>query len=124
MDERVSSRPVWLSHFDVAEAFEALRSDQCRAVLRALDGGGGRLQLAELADAVLARDWGAPAGPAGAEDTVRRRTLIDLHHTTLPKLDGHDVVSYDPDSTVVTLTSAGESLLPLVEHVDHAETRR
>jgi hypothetical protein len=124
MDEQTPPQPEWRSHFDAADAFAALRTDRCRATLRALDASGGQLSLVALADAILARNGSPPAEPTGDGTPVRRRALIDLHHVTLPKLASCDVVTYDPARTVATLTPAGESLLPLVEHVDHVETRR
>lgn len=123
MGERVSPRPDWLAHLDIDDAFTALRTDWSRAVLRALDTAGGQLPLAELVDAVLAYEVPATDPKPGGR-RVRERVLTQLHHSTLPQLDGYGVVVYDTETKTVALEPAGESLLPLVEHADFVETRR
>lgn len=80
------------------DLFDALASDQRRAMLAVL-AAAGELTVDDLAATVTDDDVAGPDAEFPAADSSRMEIL--LHHRHLPKLDAVGLVDYDHDSGVV-----------------------
>lgn len=97
---------------EARRAFEYVRPERRRALVRVLLRSDGARTVDELADEVASERSSSDDGFDGEElDRVR----IALLHTDLPKLDEGDVVRFDYDAETVVPTDrldALESYLP------------
>lgn len=87
-----------------------------RRVGRIVADRSAPLTLDELAAELSTADH-APAGEASDPDWFRAA----IHHVDLPKLDGVDLIEYDPDEQVIGDATA---LAALVERLDGGDDRR
>lgn len=90
---------------DVDRLFEALADERRRYALRLLDDHA-TLTLADLADEIAVREHDAPIVEIHGEDV--KEAYVQLYHCHLPKLREVDLVHYDQDRDLVTLTERGE----------------
>jgi hypothetical protein len=104
----------------IDSVFEILNSSRRRQILHYLSRHGGRTELSELAEYVVAVETGIPQSEVDDDD--RQRVFISLYQTHIPRLEEHDIVTYDSDSGVVDLI--GEDRLLRVLQVDSASPRR
>lgn len=78
-----------------------LSAERRRIALSVLAGRDSPMNLEALATAVAAREHGEEAAEEAAETVAEDgvdRTMIDLHHCHLPRLDDLGVIDYDPDA--------------------------
>lgn len=93
-------------------ALELLSNSRRRYVLYHLREQGGAVTVDELAERVA--EWEGDTD----EPTNRQRVRTDLHHSQLPRMDEMDVISFDTDTGLVTLSERDSS--PLSEYLDLA----
>lgn len=76
-----------------------LADPQNRTVLSVVEDARRPLELEDLAAAIVSREIDV----VPTEEYERRieRTMVTLHHSRLPKLDGAGVVSYDADQRII-----------------------
>ncbi|WP_335999610.1 DUF7344 domain-containing protein [Halorientalis halophila] len=101
---------------DTGAALDALGDQRRRAVVRALATAHSHVSVRELASQLAAMP------NAGTRDPDR--TVVELHHRTLPKLDGLGIVAYDAEARVVEPREPVADLLSLVEHVEFTSRER
>lgn len=85
----------------IDEAYDLLADQHRRQVLLSLHRRDGPRQLPSLATDI-----------AGVSEPTRtaERLYLRLYHAHLPKLEDHDLVTYDDESDLVQLTESGASL--------------
>lgn len=92
-----------------SECFALLADRHRRLAVRTLAERGGSLSPRALAERVADHVYG------NATDEHRQRIHVAFHHNHLPRLEDHDVVSYDPDDGTVTRGSNFETLAHYLE---------
>lgn len=99
----------------VDTAMDLLSDRRRRSVLEYLAETGGSASLTELAVEIAAQEAGAEPNAISDHGDVssrdRRAVRISLHHTHVPKLANADVIDYESETEMVTLTDHGRSLL-------------
>lgn len=86
----------------IDERFSLLADPHRRAVLERLDRTADGVEVETLATRVAAEL--SDATPDTVDEDHRRRVLLALHHSHLPKLADHGLLEYDLDAGVVTAT--------------------
>lgn len=105
----------------VDTAMDLLSDRRRRALLEYLAETDGSASLTELAVEIAAQEAGAEPnaisdhGDVSARD--RRAVRISLHHTHVPKLANADVIDYESETEMITLTDRGRTLLDRREAV-------
>lgn len=103
-----------------ADAVDASRPDlladrRLLAILRYLDGRDEPVPLAELADHLVLEgpidDAGALATCGDALVGTRRRVLLSLRHSHVPRLADAGTVTFDVGANAVSLRESGAELL-------------
>lgn len=80
------------------DTMELLSNPTCLQILRALQAGGGKLSVSELATTLT------PLSPTlEADEKARKRLVPILRRTYLPKMERLGLVEYDFDSRAVVL---------------------
>lgn len=82
-----------------SELYDILANERRRIALGYLLNRDGTVQLADLADEVAAREVDESPAPA----PVRQSVYTTLRKSHIPKLESHGIVSFDDESTTVTL---------------------
>jgi hypothetical protein len=82
-----------------AEIHDVLRNDRRRSVLEALRTRAGEASVAELTDAIVARE----AQDGEDRSRLRQSVYSSLHQTHLPKLEAAEIVTYDRSTKQVRL---------------------
>jgi hypothetical protein len=116
-DEAV--RPLSISKND---AFHILQNSRRRAVLRFLCGHPhvDRFRMRTIAEEVAA--WEHDTTVQQLTSNERQRVYIALYQSHLPKLDEHDIITYNQSRGVVERTALTQVLEPYVEDGLHEET--
>lgn len=91
------------------EAFELLRSERRRTILRHLDDSDGSVPIDELTAVIASEEVADDVSPKH-----RRRIAIALHHNDLPKLSATSVLTYDRSERVVSLQNKPEPVFELL----------
>lgn len=81
------------------ELLRLLADETNRAVVTLLLETDGEAPVTEVADRLVSQGV-APASSTGEDDVTR--TVLSLHHATLPRLDEAGLVDYDSEQSVVT----------------------
>ena len=84
------------------EAYNILRNDRRRQVIRYLHGTVGDTTLSELAEWIAERESGESPPPRN----IRESVYNSLHQTHLPKLDEREIVAYDSNRKTIELDEA------------------
>lgn len=84
------------------DVFEILRNQRRRFVLHALKRSEEPLTVSDLSTCITA--WEQGVDPENVVHEDRRHVHSALRRTHLPKLDGLDIVDYDPETNVVEPT--------------------
>lgn len=92
---------------------DALRDQQCRAIVTYVSAADGTVSLRELADHLAARE--DASGPTRTSPPSKK-LLVKLHHVLLPRLDDAGLVEYAPEKR--RLAYAGEWVLADPASVD------
>ncbi|WP_138004375.1 DUF7344 domain-containing protein [Halalkalirubrum salinum] len=99
---------------ETAELFEVLSSDRRRALIYFLRSRGGDADLRELAAEIAA--WEQDIDPAAVSDDDKKRVYISLYQSHLPKLEEHQIVTYDSDTKQVSSTEQVDHVMGLFTH--------
>ena len=97
---------------------EILRNARRRETIDYLRTNDGTVTVSDLAEHVAEYESGESPAPRN----VRNSVYVALHQTHLPKLDDHDVVTYNTVGKTVTLADGAEQLEPYLNPVDDDET--
>lgn len=82
------------------EIVRLLADPATRAVMAVLGESGRELSVIDLAGRLVAEDGYADRSPE--DDDALERTVLELHHNHLPRLDEAGLIRYSPDDKVVT----------------------
>lgn len=88
--------------------FDVLSSPRRRYILYYLRRHGGEISLSELATQAAA--WEYETDPDDLTDQQEKRVYVSLYQTHIPKLNSLDLVEYDADRGVVSLTPRAKDL--------------
>lgn len=108
---RPSRGPIEEDDVDVNEAFEMLASERRRLVLEHLLERRDHVPVTELVDDVAA----AEANGHEPVDEFRNEVHVSLHHNHLPKLSSSNLIEYDAERGVVTVTEAAHGVEAYLE---------
>lgn len=95
------------------DVFHILQNPRRRAVLRYLrEEGADEFQVREVAETVAA--WEHETTVDQLSSGERQRVYVSLYQSHLPKLDAHDIISYDQSRGLITPTPLLATLDPLL----------
>lgn len=103
----------WRDESQVSDLFSALADEHCRQVV-------GYFRSEDTDVATVDELAGHTAAP-NDQSTDRKREAVLLHHMTLPKLAGADILEYDPRQQDVRYTGH-DGLEPLLDQIRPGES--
>ena len=87
-----------------------------RALLDCLYHHDCSLALADAAEAVVEMNDDRPIQEIPAEDV--KKVYVSLYHSHIPKLSDREVVQYEQERDLVSLTDRGEELVEAMDKLD------
>lgn len=91
---------------DESEIYDLLRNERRRQVLKHLRRSLGSMRLRKLAKHIAQEETGESPPPKN----IKRSVYNSLHQTHLPKLDRQDIVQYDKNRKVVSLSDGARNI--------------
>ena len=100
---------------EIGEMLRLLADDHRRGVLHHLRDEGAS-SVEELAEYLVGR----PAEETLGRDALRE-TIVELHHTHLPKLRDAGAIRYDESQMTAELGARADALLPVLDAVEEID---
>ena len=95
--------------------FRLLSHSYRRALLECLDRYESAIAVADAAEEVARESTGKPRSDVSAERI--REVHLSLYHSHVPQLDAEDVVAYDRERELVSLTDRGTRLVAVLDRL-------